>query len=81
MGKEKNKSGRLTGKKILINAGPTHEMIDPVRFIGNYSTGKMGYAIAEACAKEGAEVLLVSGPVNLSPINPLIKLLMKYLKY
>ena len=74
MGKETNKAGRLSGKKILINAGPTHEKIDPVRFIGNYSTGKMGYAIAEACAREGAEVLLVSGPVNLSPVNPLIKL-------
>jgi phosphopantothenoylcysteine decarboxylase/phosphopantothenate--cysteine ligase len=72
--KEQNKSGRLSGKKILINAGPTQEKIDPVRFISNYSTGKMGYSIAEACAKEGAEVLLVSGPVNLSPVNPLIKL-------
>lgn len=74
MGKETNKSGRLSGRRILINAGPTHEKIDPVRFIGNYSTGKMGYAIAEACAKEGAEVHLVSGPVNLSPRNPNIKL-------
>jgi phosphopantothenoylcysteine decarboxylase/phosphopantothenate--cysteine ligase len=68
-----NNSGRLSGKKILITAGPTHEKIDPVRFIGNYSTGKMGYAIAEACAREGAEVLLVSGPVSLSPVNPGIK--------
>ncbi len=72
--KETNNSGRLTGKNILINAGPTHEKIDPVRFIGNYSTGKMGYAIAEVCAKEGAEVHLVSGPVNFSPVNPMIKL-------
>jgi phosphopantothenoylcysteine decarboxylase/phosphopantothenate--cysteine ligase len=71
---KQNKPGRLSGKTILINAGPTHEKIDPVRFIGNYSTGKMGYAIAEACAGEGAGVLLVSGPVSLSPVNPLIKL-------
>jgi phosphopantothenoylcysteine decarboxylase/phosphopantothenate--cysteine ligase len=70
---QKNNSGRLSGKRILITAGPTHEKIDPVRFIGNYSTGKMGYAIAEACAGEGAEVLLVSGPVNISPVNPSIK--------
>ena len=55
---------------ILITAGPTHEKIDPVRFIGNYSTGKMGYAIAEACAEEGAIVLLVSGPVNLKTVHP-----------
>jgi phosphopantothenoylcysteine decarboxylase/phosphopantothenate--cysteine ligase len=68
-----NNSGRLSGKRILVTAGPTHEKIDPVRFIGNYSTGKMGYAIAEACAREGAEVLLVSGPVSLSPVNPRIK--------
>lgn len=73
MAREKYNSGRLSGKKILITAGPTHEKIDPVRFISNYSTGKMGYAIAEACALEGAEVLLVSGPVNLSPVNPSIK--------
>lgn len=59
--------------QILVTAGPTHEKIDPVRFIGNYSTGKMGYAIAEACAAEGAEVLLVSGPVNLTAINSQIK--------
>jgi len=66
----KNKPGRLNGIKILISAGPTHEKIDPVRFIGNYSTGKMGYAIAEACAEEGASVLLVSGPVNLEANHP-----------
>jgi phosphopantothenoylcysteine decarboxylase/phosphopantothenate--cysteine ligase len=68
-----NNSEKLSGKKILINAGPTHEKIDPVRFIGNYSTGKMGYALAEACAAEGAEVFLVSGPVSLSPIHANIK--------
>jgi phosphopantothenoylcysteine decarboxylase/phosphopantothenate--cysteine ligase len=65
-----NKRGRLEGIKILITAGPTHEKIDPVRFIGNYSTGKMGYAIAECCAEEGARVLLVSGPVNLTTVHP-----------
>ena len=60
-----NSSNSLKGKKILITAGPTHENIDPVRFIGNYSSGKMGYAIAEECLKNGAEVLLISGPVNI----------------
>jgi phosphopantothenoylcysteine decarboxylase/phosphopantothenate--cysteine ligase len=56
----------LTGKKILITAGPTYEKIDPVRFIGNYSSGKMGFALAEVCAERGAEVTLVAGPVALS---------------
>lgn len=55
----------LQGKRILITAGPTFEKIDPVRFIGNYSTGKMGYALAEVCAEMGAEVQLVSGPVQM----------------
>ncbi|MEQ8245842.1 bifunctional phosphopantothenoylcysteine decarboxylase/phosphopantothenate--cysteine ligase CoaBC [Fulvivirga sp.] len=55
-------TGRLSGKKVLITAGPTYEALDPVRFIGNHSTGKMGFAIAEAMAKEGAQVELVSGP-------------------
>ena len=55
----------LTGKKILITAGPTYEKIDPVRFIGNYSSGKMGFALAEECARRGAEVTLVAGPVSL----------------
>ena len=53
----------LLSKKILITAGPTYEKIDPVRFIGNYSSGKMGFALAEACAGRGADVTLVSGPV------------------
>jgi len=57
----------LAGKKILVTAGPTREAIDPVRYITNHSTGKMGYAIAEAAARRGAEVTLVSGPVNLAP--------------
>ena len=56
----------LKGKKILITAGPTYEKIDPVRFIGNYSSGKMGFALAEECRKRGAEVTLVAGPVSLS---------------
>lgn len=68
-----HQSGRLTGKKILITAGPTYEKIDPVRFIGNYSSGKMGYALAESCAQSGAEVILISGPVNLSTVHPAIR--------
>jgi len=56
---------RLKNKKILITAGPTYEKIDPVRFIGNYSSGKMGFAIAEECARRGADVTLVTGPVSL----------------
>lgn len=55
----------LEGKDILITAGPTYEKIDPVRFIGNYSSGKMGFALAEECARRGAHVLLVSGPVSI----------------
>lgn len=55
----------LQGKKIMITAGPTYEKIDPVRFIGNYSSGKMGFALAEECARRGADVTLVSGPVSL----------------
>ena len=61
-----------SGKNILITAGPTYEKIDPVRFIGNYSTGKMGFALAEACAERGAEVTLIAGPVSLEIVNPLI---------
>jgi phosphopantothenoylcysteine decarboxylase/phosphopantothenate--cysteine ligase len=59
-----------TGKKIMITAGPTYERIDPVRFIGNYSSGKMGFALAEACAERGAEVLLIAGPVTLGSKHP-----------
>ena len=54
----------LRGKRVLITAGPTYEKIDPVRFIGNYSTGKMGFAIAEECRRRGAEVVLVAGPAT-----------------
>ena len=60
----------LASKKILITAGPTYERIDPVRFIGNYSSGKMGFALAEECARRGAEVTLVAGPVNVSLTSP-----------
>lgn len=67
--REKNISA-LDGKKVLITAGPTYEKIDPVRFIGNYSSGKMGYALAEECANRGAEVILVSGPVQMQCKHP-----------
>ncbi|MBR4118631.1 MAG: bifunctional phosphopantothenoylcysteine decarboxylase/phosphopantothenate--cysteine ligase CoaBC [Bacteroidales bacterium] len=60
------KEQKFAGKKVMITAGPTYEKIDPVRFIGNNSTGKMGYAIAQEFASQGAEVTLISGPVNLS---------------
>ena len=56
----------LKGKKMLITAGPTYEKIDPVRFIGNYSSGKMGFALAEECSRRGAKVILVAGPVSLA---------------
>ncbi|MEJ0098852.1 MAG: bifunctional phosphopantothenoylcysteine decarboxylase/phosphopantothenate--cysteine ligase CoaBC [Pseudomonadota bacterium] len=59
--------GPLKGRKVLITAGPTRERIDPVRFISNRSSGKMGYAVAQAARDRGAEVVLVSGPVNLAP--------------
>ena len=64
---------RLAGKKVLITAGPTYEKIDPVRFIGNYSSGKMGFALAETCAEQGAEVTLISGPVTLKTMHPAIR--------
>ncbi len=63
---------KLKSKRILVTAGPTFEPIDPVRFIGNYSSGKMGFAIAEELANQGAEVLLVSGPSHLETSNSLI---------
>lgn len=66
------KQSALSGKKVLITAGPTYEKIDPVRFIGNYSSGKMGFALAEVCAEQGAEVTLVSGPVTLTAKHPAI---------
>ncbi|MDR1600820.1 MAG: bifunctional phosphopantothenoylcysteine decarboxylase/phosphopantothenate--cysteine ligase CoaBC [Tannerella sp.] len=63
----------LRKKKVLITAGPTYEKIDPVRFIGNYSSGKMGFALAEACARKGADVHLVTGPVALQTVHPHIR--------
>jgi phosphopantothenoylcysteine decarboxylase/phosphopantothenate--cysteine ligase len=65
----------LAGRKALVTAGPTYENIDPVRFIGNYSSGKMGFAIAEALSNQGAQVTLVSGPSALQNTNPDIKLI------
>ena len=62
----------LAGRKIVITAGPTYEKIDPVRFIGNYSSGKMGFALAADCAARGAEVVLVAGPVSL-PTPPSVR--------
>lgn len=62
----------LQKKKIIITAGPTFEKIDPVRFIGNYSSGKMGFALAEVCAERGAEVVLIAGPVSLETSYPAI---------
>ena len=64
---------KLSGKHIVVTAGPTYEKIDPVRFIGNYSSGKMGFAIAERCAELGAEVTLVAGPVALECVHSSIK--------
>ncbi len=64
------KKESLSKKKVLITAGPTYEKIDPVRFIGNYSSGKMGFALAEECARRGAEVILVAGPVSLKVNHP-----------
>lgn len=60
-------AGKLAGQRILVTAGPTYERIDAVRFIGNYSSGKMGFALAEALAERGADVELVSGPTHLAP--------------
>lgn len=65
-----NGQQRLTDKTIVITAGPTYEKIDPVRFIGNYSSGKMGFALAEECAARGAKVELIAGPVNLTTHHP-----------
>lgn len=65
-----SEQAQLSKKKVLITAGPTYEAIDPVRFIGNYSTGKMGFALAEECAARGADVTLIAGPVNLKTVHP-----------
>lgn len=66
-------SSSLAGKEILITAGPTYEKIDPVRFIGNYSSGKMGFALAEECARRGARVRLIAGPVREKTVHPAIQ--------
>lgn len=63
----------LKGQKVLLTAGPTHEKIDPVRFIGNYSTGKMGFALAEELANRGAQVILIAGPVSRKTVNSSIQ--------
>ncbi len=63
----------FAGKRVLLTAGPTYERIDPVRFIGNYSSGKMGFALAEVFASRGAEVVLVAGPVHLGIEHPLVR--------
>lgn len=68
------KPTKLKGKTVLITAGPTYEAIDPVRFIGNHSSGKMGFSIAEEAAQRGAKVILVSGPSSLKTDNPSITL-------
>jgi len=70
-----NRKKKLLNKTILVTAGPTFEKIDPVRFIGNYSSGKMGYAIAEELASQGADVVLISGPVSVSIKNNQIKVI------
>ncbi len=64
---------RFAGKKVLITAGPTYEKIDPVRYIGNFSSGKMGYALAEQFASQGATVNLISGPVQVTAVHPAIE--------
>lgn len=61
------RSTQLAGRRVVVSAGPTREAIDPVRYLSNRSSGKMGYALADACARRGAEVVLVSGPVELAP--------------
>ena len=68
-----SRKAELAKKQVIITAGPTYEKIDPVRFIGNYSSGKMGYALAEECATRGADVTLISGPVNLTATHPNIR--------
>lgn len=68
-------AGRLDGKSVLITAGPTYERIDPVRFIGNFSSGKMGYAIADEAARRGAKVTIVSGPVSINPSHPEVEVI------
>ena len=70
-----NSTGSLSGKKVVITAGPTYEYLDPVRFIGNASSGKMGIALAEEATRNGATVTLILGPSALKPENSAIKVL------
>lgn len=70
---ERREKSLLSGKRVLITAGPTYENLDPVRFIGNYSSGKMGFALADECAMRGAEVVLVTGPVSIHTTEPGIR--------
>jgi phosphopantothenoylcysteine decarboxylase/phosphopantothenate--cysteine ligase len=70
-----NPPSKISGRKVLVTAGPTYEPIDPVRFIGNFSSGKMGYAVAHELAFKGCEVILVSGPVNLPVDHKNIRLI------
>lgn len=70
-----SEKGNMKGLKVLVNAGPTREAIDPVRYISNHSTGKMGYAIAAEFANRGAEVTLVSGPVESQKVHPAVKVI------
>lgn len=65
--------GEMLGKTVLITAGPTYEAIDPVRFIGNHSTGKMGFELAKFCLDQGAKVILIAGPINQPLIHPELK--------
>ena len=69
------RDGDFRGRKILVTAGPTYEKIDPVRFIGNYSSGKMGYALADELADRGAEVIMVSGPVKIKAQRSAVKVI------
>lgn len=69
---EQKNGNDLQGKRVLITAGPTYERLDPVRFLGNYSSGKMGIALAEECARRGAQVELVCGPVSIQCQHPAI---------
>ena len=70
-----NSKKKLNNFKVLITAGPTHEKIDPVRYIGNRSSGKMGFALAETLAEKGAEVTLITGPVSIKPVHSKINLI------
>jgi phosphopantothenoylcysteine decarboxylase / phosphopantothenate---cysteine ligase len=68
-----SRQSELAGKKVMVTAGPTYEKLDPVRFIGNQSSGRMGFALAEEAAGRGAEVILIAGPSNLECAHPMIK--------